>query len=506
MPYRCPARSRAISSRRPRELTGLRVLHVIAGASTGGAETFALDAIEALADLGVEQKVICRPHDLALRRMTALGLPTVTMSFSPVSRYLGGRTRIRSVAEDWGPDIVHAWMARASSFVPRSGIGAAEMPCPVVGWMGGYYSDKYFRHCDAFIGVTPDICRHIRATCDGHGRTYLCHTFGTLRDDPPIRRDDLAIAPTATVLLMLSRMHHKKGVDTAIEAVRHLPDAVLLLAGDGPEMRRYQRLATARGVSDRVRFLGWRTDRRALLELCDICLLPSRYEPFGTVIAEAWSMRRPLITTPADGPRQYVVDGEDALVVPFDEPAELASAVNRLSQDRDLGARLVDAGYRKYVQQFSREPVLGDLLAVYRRVITSGQARIDVAELDARLISAVTAEMLTSEPGADARRISAAVLAAIAYWTYDEGQDTSLARDAALVELSGLRRLVGRQACGRSVLILDADQLDATLAEGDRDALAKWDGTFCDRLLTLLNNPYRARTKNLSRPHPSPAD
>ena len=142
MPYRSSARPRAISRRHPRDVADLRVLHVIAGASTGGAETFALDAIEALADQGVEQKIICRPHDLTMQRLTALGLPTVTMSFSPVSRYLGGRTRIVSVAEDWGPDIVHAWMARAASFVPGSGIEADEMPCPVVGWMGGYYSAK----------------------------------------------------------------------------------------------------------------------------------------------------------------------------------------------------------------------------------------------------------------------------------------------------------------------------------------------------------------------------
>ncbi len=506
MPYRSPARSRAVPNRHPHDVTDLRVLHVIAGASTGGAETFALDAIEALADRGVKQKIICRPHDLTLQRVTALGLPSVTMSFSQVSRHLGGQARVRSVAEDWGPDIVHAWMARAASFVPRSGMGVAEMPCPVLGWMGGYYSAKYFGHCDAFIGVTPDICRHIRATCDGHGRTHLCHTFGTLRDDAPLRREDLKIEPAATVLLMLSRVHHKKGVDTAIEAVRHLPEAVLLLAGDGPEMHRYQRLATTLGVSDRVRFLGWRTDRRALLALCDICLLPSRYEPFGTVIAEAWSMRRPLITTPADGPRQYVVDGEDALVVPFDGPAELASAVDRLSQDRDLGARLVEAGYRKYVEQFSRERVLDDLLAIYRRVAGGGQARIDVAELDARLISAVTAEMLKSAPGEDPRRVSAAVLAAIAYWTYYEGQDTSLARDAALIELSGLRRLVDPHGWGRTVLVLDPDQLDATLDEGDRAALAAWDATFCDRLLRLLDNPSGTWTAETARSAMSAAD
>ena len=43
----------------------------------------------------------------------------------------------------------------------------------------------------------------------------------------------------------------------------------------------------------RVRFLGWRNDRKALLEASDVCVLPSRYEPFGTVIIEAWAMTKP---------------------------------------------------------------------------------------------------------------------------------------------------------------------------------------------------------------------
>src|SRR5215213_3280152 len=116
----------------------MRILHVIAGAATGGAETFCLDAIAALAERGIEQRVICRPHPQATARLGAAEVPYEPLSFTPASRLVGGPAAIRRAATDWRADLVHAWMSRAASFIP------VAMPCPVIGWLGGYYNLKYF--------------------------------------------------------------------------------------------------------------------------------------------------------------------------------------------------------------------------------------------------------------------------------------------------------------------------------------------------------------------------
>jgi len=65
------------------------------------------------------------------------------------------------------------------------------------------------------------------------------------------------------------------------------------------------------GLESRVRFSGWRDDRAALLAAADICVFPSRYEPFGTVTVDAWAAKRPLIAAAAQGPKAYVTDGTD---------------------------------------------------------------------------------------------------------------------------------------------------------------------------------------------------
>ena len=346
----------------------MKILHVIAGAATGGAETFCMDAIAALAERGIDQRVICRPHTQVRARLGAAGVHYEPFSFTPAARLVGGPAKIPREAGAWRADLVHAWMSRAASFVPPA------MPCPVIGWLGGYYNLKYFKTADYLIGVTPRIRDYLLQQGIPPQRAFVCHTFGTLPESPPVSRASLGVPEGALLLLVLSRLHPKKGIDTAIRALTRLPQAHLCIAGEGPDRARYESLARELSLSERVHFLGWRTDRKALLEACDICLLPSRYEPFGTVIAEAWSMRRPLVAALADGARQYVRDGENGAVFPIDDAAALARCVAEIAADPALAARLVGNGYRDYRAQFSREVVIGNLLNIYRNVIEAGRA------------------------------------------------------------------------------------------------------------------------------------
>jgi len=346
----------------------MRILHVVAGAATGGAETFSLDAITALAERGIQQKVLCRPHRQTLSRLAEASVPYETLAFRPAARLVGGPAAIRRAATAWGADLVHAWMSRAASFVP------AGMPCPVIGWMGGYYNLKYFTTADYLIGVTPRIRDHIVEHGVAPQRAFVCHTFGTMPDAPAVSRSSLRVPQDALLLLTLSRLHPKKGIDTAIRALAQLPNAHLCVAGDGPEQAKYETLARELGLSERVHFLGWRNDRKALLEVCDICLLPSRYEPFGTVIAEAWSMRRPLVAASADGARQYVRDNENGAVFPIDDERALAQRIVQIAGDPAFAARLVEQGYRDYERRFSRDIVIDQLLDIYRTVIAARRA------------------------------------------------------------------------------------------------------------------------------------
>ena len=345
----------------------LRILQVIAGAAVGGAETFAQDAIVALHGRGVVQQVLTRPHPAVLRRYAQAGVAAEGMGFSVIDRALGRGRRIRSAALDLGADLVHAWMSRANAFIP------ADMPCPVIGWFGDYYDLKYFRRADFWFCVTPDIARYVIGKGARPHRVFTVNTFGTMPDSQPVPRESLDTPADATVLLVLSRMHTVKGIDTMLRALVLLPGVVLWLAGDGPEMANYQALAGELGLRDRVRFLGWRGDRKSLLEACDICVLPSRYEPFGTVIVEAWAMRRPLVATSADGARQYVTDGRTGLLCPIEDPPALAGQIRRLIDDPGLRRAIAEAGHAAYLADFTRDIVTERLLEAYATCVRLGK-------------------------------------------------------------------------------------------------------------------------------------
>jgi glycosyltransferase involved in cell wall biosynthesis len=344
----------------------LRVLHVIAGAEYGGAETIAQDVVTALAEAGIEQRVIGRPYAIARSRFAAAGVPLTPFGFSWRDR-LGGPAFIRREAVSFRADIVQSWMSRAASFMP------ADLPCPAAGWFGGYYDLKYYRHIDGFVGLTRDIVDYLTKAGVPAERAFVIHVFGTLDEAPAADRAALGTPAGAPLVLVMARMHEKKGIDTILDALTHCPGVHLWLAGEGPERRNYETLCHRLGLDDRVRFLGWRTDRAALYRAADIFALPSRYEPFGAVIAEAWSLGRPLLATRAAGAAAYVSDGGDGLLVPIDDPAALAAAIMRLVNDAALRARLAEGGFQTYRRLFTKEAVVASLVEAYRTIERLGK-------------------------------------------------------------------------------------------------------------------------------------
>ena len=339
----------------------MRILHMIAGAEHGGAETYCLDAIKALDERGVEQHVICRPHSNYLETFSEKSISHSIRSFNKLLKWFE-QNQIKKDIENFEPDIVHCWMNRASSFVPELN------STPIIGWFGGYYKLKYYKNCDYYIGVTKDIVRHIGQETGTPEKAYVVHTFGTLEDSSPVRKSEFDIPDESPVVLLLSRMHWKKGIDTLLQAAGKLDGVYFLLAGDGPDIEKYKNMAVQMNVEERVRFLGWRNDRAALLKIADVCVLPSRYEPFGTVIAEAWHASVPLVATKADGARQYVTHEKDGLLCEIDDFEGLAENINKALTNKNLKESLINSGQEKYKSLFSKEKVIENLLYTYKKI------------------------------------------------------------------------------------------------------------------------------------------
>jgi glycosyltransferase involved in cell wall biosynthesis len=237
-------------------------------------------------------------------------------------------------------------MNRAAGMTPRGDY-------TLVGRLGGYYDLKYYRHCDHLVGNTRDLQRWMVAQGWPEARVHYLPNFAIdFAGVAPVAR------PAAPHLLAMGRLHANKGFDTLIRALALVPDAQLSIAGEGPERAALAALAEECGVAPRLHLLGWRQDTGALLAACDVFICPSRHEPLGNVVLEAWSAARPVIAAAAQGPSELIADGQTGLLVPVDAPEPLAAAIRALLAEPAQAAALGGQGRAEFVEKFAAAPVL----------------------------------------------------------------------------------------------------------------------------------------------------
>ncbi|MDP9393879.1 MAG: glycosyltransferase [Actinomycetota bacterium] len=179
-------------------------------------------------------------------------------------------------------------------------------------------------------------------------------------------------------LLSIGRLVERKGVDTAIEALRGVPGAELVIAGGpplsqlgaDPEARRLKELATNLGVHDRVLMLGQvsREDVPALMRSADVVVCVPWYEPFGIVPLEAMACRRPVVASAVGGLVDTVADGVTGYLVPPRDPEGLAAVLRRMLANPFALEALGRAGIERARSRYAWERIARETATVYQHV------------------------------------------------------------------------------------------------------------------------------------------
>lgn len=172
------------------------------------------------------------------------------------------------------------------------------------------------------------------------------------------------------VILTPGRLAPEKGLEDLIEAIGLLDSDTrqkirVVIAGDGVLRHSLEGQVARNGLSEYVRFLGFRQDIPKLIEASDLVVLPTWREGLSIALLEAMAQGRTILTTTIGSNKEATENGRAALLVAPMKPAELASAIQRAVDDPQLCAHLGRCAREIFEQRYTQEQMLSAYHQLY---------------------------------------------------------------------------------------------------------------------------------------------
>jgi glycosyltransferase involved in cell wall biosynthesis len=223
------------------------------------------------------------------------------------------------------------------------------------------------RDCCIDAGVPSDRIAVVRNGVD-------LADFDALQARPP--RDPVPDG-RPTVMNVANFHHPVKGQEDLLVAfadvLRRVPDAQLVLVGDGVRRPGLERLARELGITPHVRFLGHRLDVPALLGRASVSVSASYSEGISNAVLEGMASRLPVVGTAVGGTPELVRDGVTGWLVPPGAPAQLAARIVDALRDREAARRMGEAGRSVVEREFSVEQMQLSYDALYRACLEASR-------------------------------------------------------------------------------------------------------------------------------------
>jgi glycosyltransferase involved in cell wall biosynthesis len=186
---------------------------------------------------------------------------------------------------------------------------------------------------------------------------------------PPSTSGSAPTRAAGVVIGSLGRLTEQKGYDLLVRALPALPDARLVLVGDGPERSALERMARELGVAERLTITGWVTDAPSRLEGFDVFVLPSRWEGMPLGILEAMHAGLPVVATDVGSVVEVVVDADTGYVVASDDLAALQDRLQRLLAAPAMRHRMGERGQAVARERYTDTAMARRYEDVYERMI-----------------------------------------------------------------------------------------------------------------------------------------
>lgn len=355
----------------------MKVLYLLNYAGNGGTEAYVKTLIQYLPPEVESHFIYSEPGPL-LDWMNARGIPTAQVTMrSPFD--LAAAKEVAAHCKQWGIQVIHTHFLR-ENYIAMLAKGRlrgvkvistfhiltpVSLPIRLCNRLISRRQDAMVANCsagrDLLIqnGVPAKKIRLIYNAVDP------AHWAG---GDRSALRRELGLDDRTFLMLFAARLVPGKGHTFLLDAVKQMEgDFCLALAGEGELGDSIRSYVAGLELGGRVRFLGHRTDMRALYAAADVTVCPSESETLSFLLLESLAAGTPVVATRVGGLTDIVTPETDCgLLVEYGDTAALSSALTALQNDPGLRARFAENGRHAVERQFHIGKITADILSLYR--------------------------------------------------------------------------------------------------------------------------------------------
>jgi len=365
-----------------------RLLIVITRSVFGGAQKYVLDLATALSRNDYSVKVACQGGGPLVSSLRDNGIGVIELEYmqreiSPRLDTLATAELIR-VIRSVKPDIIHlnsskaGMLGRIAGAVCRVPVvysvhgwafreGAVETARPLAIWSERLIAPL----CARFIAPSQyeiDVARRFRV---GRESQFVCVPNG-IEPKAPHAMPGGTDADGLVRVCMVARFERPKRQDLLIQAISQVPGSRLILVGDGEQHAACEELARTLGISDRVQFMGNRSDVADILANVHIGVLSTDMEALPITLLEAMRAGLPVLGTRTGGVPEVIEYGVNGYMGPPNKIDWMVDALSRLVSNPALRKKMGAASRARFEQRFTLDRMIQETTDVYRTILQRG--------------------------------------------------------------------------------------------------------------------------------------
>jgi glycosyltransferase involved in cell wall biosynthesis len=361
----------------------VRVVEVLATGTNGGAQEHVFGLLTRIDPRRYDVHVVSLSPGSSVRKLAREGIAVAVID-EPDDAIATGA--LAALLTDLRPEVIHNHMYRAELVGTRAAIALGEVGRPRPYVVSTVHSSRIRSEedrqvlrlltprMDRLIAVSRSIVEKLRHESRDTAPISLIHNGVDLsrydQQEPCCTlREEYDLPADGPIVGVVARLEPEKGHPTLLEAwplvVAAVPDATLLVVGEGSRREALEVMANELGVAHRVVFTGRRDDMPAVTAALDVAVLPSYREALGLSVLEAMALSRPVVASNVGGIPEMILDGRTGLLVPPHDAEALATAIIRLLRDHPLADTLARAGHDLVHERFCIELMVRAVEDIY---------------------------------------------------------------------------------------------------------------------------------------------